>query len=395
MIAPATRLVGATAAWTCTAAVVILWPASWPVAASTFGGLALAALWDALALIRVPAVGVARRLPARALVDRPAELAIELTNPGSRPAIVDLIDELPLTLPPGEAHLPAVAVPPNGATVLRTVVRPSRRGDVRLGPVVLLQGSRWGLWRRRSAVDSGATLTVYPDASRYVRARALSARRVLTLLGARTVRARGEGMEFDSLRDYVVGDDVRRIDWTATARRARPITRVYRHERHRTVLIAVDASRLMGAVVDGRTKLDHAVDAALALAYAAILAGDDVGMLAFDASVRSELPPAPHRHLGAFVDLLHAVEPRFVEASWTRLAEHLARRRRRRTLVIALSDFVDADATGLVAPLALVAVAAAAVSAAGRSATAAAERVKRAGGSVGGIGIASSPMITR
>jgi hypothetical protein len=162
-------------------------------------------------------------------------------------------------------------------------------------------------------------------------------------------------MEFESLRDYVESDEVRRIDSAATARRGRPFTRLFRHERNRTVLVALDASRLMGSLVDGRTKLDHAIDAALALAYGAITAGDRIGMLVFDGAVRALLEPGPRRHLGAFVDLLRTVEPRLVEADYMTLAQALGGGRRQRALVIVLTDFVDADPAAVLHPLALLA----------------------------------------
>ena len=112
------------------------------------------------------------------------------------------------------------------------------------------------------------------------------------LMSAPEVRANaGDGMDFDSLRDYLPGDDPRRVDWRATARRGRLVVRQYQHERNHTVLIAVDASRLMAGDVDGRSKLDHAVDAGLALAYAALQAGDRVGLLAFDRELRGFCAP--------------------------------------------------------------------------------------------------------
>jgi len=235
-------------------------------------------------------------------------------------------------------------------------VRPRLRGDRALGPAVALERSALGLWRRHTLAGEGQLLRVFPDASRFLRPEALNPDRVLETLGVRRSRRRGEGMEFESLREYVPGDDPRRVDWKATARRGRLVTRLHQHERNHTVLIAVDASRLMGGRSRGRTKLDHAVDAALALAYAALASGDRAGMAVFDARVRAELAPRSHRSgLGDFVELLRPVQPRLVEADYRALARALTTRQQRRALVVVLTDFVEADPASLVGPLALLA----------------------------------------
>jgi uncharacterized protein (DUF58 family) len=353
-IAPDVVLVRLVAAWAAIGAAVVVWPsllAGWCVG---LAGLAVLAVADLVALARTPSLVAVRMLPDRALAGRPAEIAVEITNPGPHAVVAEVIDELPASIAAVEPRHPDVRVAGRSHVIMREGVVPSERGDVRLGPVIVLERSPGRLWRRRRITGADGVLRVYPDATRYLHGEALQPRRVLARLGVRPARDRGTGMEFESLRDYVIGDDVRRIDWAATARRGRPVTRLYQHERNRTVLIALDASRLMASMVDGRTKLDHAVDAALALAYGAMAAGDRVGMLVFDDDVRAILEPPPSRHLGPFVELLRAVKPRLVEADFGALARHLAAGRRRRALVIVLGDFVDADDAALVEPLTVV-----------------------------------------
>jgi uncharacterized protein (DUF58 family) len=222
--------------------------------------------------------------------------------------------------------------------------------------VIALVRSPLGLLRRRVMADDGAALRVYPDASRFLRRETLDPKRVLTIVGARPARRRGEGMELESLRDYVAGDDVRRIDWAASARRGRPVTRIYRHERRRTVVVALDTSRLMAGVVDGRSKLDHAVDAALALGYAGLVGGDRVAVCAFDAESRGFVAPRGHRrHLGLFIDFLRVLTPAPVEADYRVLLREMERHQRQRALVVVFTDFVEADAAAIAAPLALLA----------------------------------------
>ncbi len=181
---------------------------------------------------------------------------------------------------------------------------------------------------------------------------------MLASLGVKPARQRGVGTDFESLRDYVAGDDPRRIDWRATARRGRLVTRLHQHERNHTVMIAVDASRLMGGRVgtNDRTKLDCAVDSALALAWSALHAGDRAGLVVFDRERRLFLEPQARRaSLGAFVEALSPIQSRLVEADYRVLARSLLGRRQKRSLVVILTDFAETDPESLVTPLALLA----------------------------------------
>jgi uncharacterized protein (DUF58 family) len=244
-----------------------------------------------------------------------------------------------------------VEVPAGEPLVLRYAVRPAQRGDRPLGRLLALEYSPLGLLRRRALAGEGQLLRVYPDTTRFLRPASLDPRRALAALGVRPARPRGAGSEFESLRDYVAGDDPRRIDWAATARRGRPVVRQHRHERHHVVLVAIDASRLMGARFSERTKLDYAIDAALALIYAGLEAGDRIGLAVFDDRLRAHLAPRSRGGaLGGFVDALRGVQPRAVEADYQGFVRQLAVIQRQRALVVVLTDFVEADASRFAEP---------------------------------------------
>ena len=165
-------------------------------------------------------------------------------------------------------------------------------------------------------------------------------------LGLRPRPARGEGTEFESLRDYADGDDPRHVDWHASARRGRLMVRQYQTERRHTVFIAVDTGRLMAARVDGASKLDHALDCAVTLAHASREYGDRVGFIAFDRELRVMLRPksAPNC-AGALIEATLEVEPRPLEPSYRVLAETLAQCQKKRALVVVLTDFVEGSAS--------------------------------------------------
>jgi uncharacterized protein (DUF58 family) len=347
-------LLGLTLAWIAGALAAVGLPGLRGVLVGAAAALVLAALVDVLRLHRRPRVTVTRRLPERAVVGHPVSVALDFANPGATSVTVTALDEAPEDLVDTEPELVAAVAP--GST--RTVTYPGRatqRGDRRFGAVHVFEPSPLGLWRRRAAYESGAVLAVFPDTAALVGRHALDPRRVQALLGVRPIRQRGEGMEFESLREYVPGDDPRRIDWNATVRRRRLVTRRYRHERNHTVVIAVDASRLMGARVGERTKLDHAIDAALAVAHAALTAGDRVGLALFDASVRAYLPPRGHRHrFGAFVEVLRTACPTLGEVDYGALVRRLALHQRQRALVVVLTDLIEGDDAHL-EPLAILA----------------------------------------
>lgn len=354
---PDRRLLLATGAWVLAAAAAVVFPPLGLATAVTGALLAAAVAADALLLWRTPSLRLQRRLPERLQVGSRVRVAIEVTNPGARPLRVDVYDELPRDLAPRDPVFLDVDVAPGETRVLPYPVAPGVRGDRRLGPIAALARSPLGLLRRRVLAGEGQSLRVLPDTGRFLPTGALSPKQVLASLGVKPSRQRGEGMEFESLRDYVPGDDPRRIDWRATARRGRLVTRLHQHERNHTVMIAVDASRLMGSRAGGgRTKLDAAVDAALALAWSALHAGDRVGLVVFDRERRVFLEPLARRAaLGAFVESLAPVQSRLVEADYRVLSASLLGRRQKRSLVVVLTDFAETDPESLLTPLGLLA----------------------------------------
>src|SRR5437762_7034368 len=137
---------------------------------------------------------------------------------------------------------------------------------------------------------------------------------------------------------------MRHISWTATARRGKLVTRQYQMERDQTILIALDAGRLMTARIENETKFDSAIHAALALMSAAQRAGDHAGLAVFGRRVKAFVPPAKGREqLDAVLEALHAVEPELIEPSYTRAFEFIAANCKRRSFVVLLTDLVDEE----------------------------------------------------
>ena len=219
-----------------------------------------------------------------------------------------------------------------------------KRGRFQFGQIAVRFASPWRLVWKQARVGEPISVKVYPNMRRAREAelKALGARSFVA--ARRKSQWRGEGRDFESLRDYVRGDEMRHISWTATARRGKLVTRQYQMERDQTILIAIDAGRLMTARIEKETKLDSAVHAALALMSAAARAGDNAGLVVFGRRIQAFLPPKRGaEHLDAALEALYAVEPEMIEPSYSRAFEFVAANSRRRSLVVVITDLVDEE----------------------------------------------------
>src|SRR4030095_4797194 len=231
----------------------------------------------------------------------------------------------------------------NSATLVYALT-PPKRGRFQFGNTAIRFLSRLRLGWGQVLATNPEIVKVYPNMRRAREAelKALGARSVVS--SHRKTSWRGEGREFESMRDYVRGDELRHISWTATARRGKLTTRQYQIERDQTILIALDAGRLMTARIESETKLDSAVHATLALFSAAARAGDNSGLVVFGRRINSFLPPGRgHDHIDAALEALHAVEPEMIEPSYPHAFEFIAANCQRRALVVVLTDLVDEE----------------------------------------------------
>jgi uncharacterized protein (DUF58 family) len=221
-------------------------------------------------------------------------------------------------------------------------LRPTRRGRFEPTAVVVRTEGPLGLLARQRTRQVPGRLQVYPrfpsrdEAELKVR----RARRVEA--GLRTAQGRGGGTEFDQLREYTPDDESRRIDWAATARTGRPIVRTYRAEQNQVVVCLLDNGRVMAGRVAGVPRVEHAMDAAMALTSVAARLGDRAGLVAFDVGVRAVVPPGSGaRQVGRVADVFPELEPVLAESDYAvAFAETLARFRRRAMLVV-LTDLVE------------------------------------------------------
>jgi uncharacterized protein (DUF58 family) len=203
-------------------------------------------------------------------------------TPGLRGRTVDFLlrDEPPQDYIISELFQSAPVGPGETATVGYSV-KPLRRGDYKFGGTNLRWRGVLGLVMRNRRYDLEAPVKVYPNLMEVRKYELLARRDQLFEIGLKTVRRLGQGTEFERLRDYEKDDDYRRINWPATARLHKPITTDYQPERSQSVIVMLDAGRLMTAPLGPLSKLDYAINTTLLLAYVAIVRGDRVGLLTF------------------------------------------------------------------------------------------------------------------
>lgn len=307
---------------------------------------------DALAVLRSPRVAVERTLPSSLPLGVWREVALGLHNPGRQPFAVEVMDHLPEGIE-AEGLPQSVRLPAGGHARLSYRVRAVERGEARFERVQLRIASPLGLWRRDRRPAAPATVRVYPNFAAVAKYILLALDNRLSQMGILKRRRRGEGQDFHQLREYRAGDAPRQVDWKATARMRKLISREYQDERDQEVVLLLDCGHRMLTQDGDLSHFDHSLNAALLLAYVALRQGDAVGLATFGGEGRwlpaTKGAAALHRVLNAIYDL----QPTAQAPDYSRAALDLLVRQRKRALVIVVSNLRDEDAADLLPALQL------------------------------------------
>ena len=302
-----------------------------------------AILFDAL---RAPTPGVngvsvVRDAPPALTLGHSAEIHYRWWNSAPRRARLQVREVRPEIV--GGLGAPrGVRIGPRSGMVEITTVHPVHRGRETAGGFAVDSIGPLGLGKRRGRIDVPWEVRVYPALGvRRLKASVAQALRRREL-GRRPLRRLGEGRLFESLREWVPGDDPRHVDWKATARRRKMITRQFEAERRQQVLLVLDAGRLLTAEVAGTGRMEYVVQAALALAYTAVQHDDNIGLMVFADGVQHFVGPQRGRvGLKRVLDVLAEVSARLVEPDYPGAFRYLAVRNRKRALTVVFTDVVD------------------------------------------------------
>lgn len=314
-------------------------------------------LWDSLVVVAFvfdllqippPKQIEVRRSWERALsLAETSRVKLEARNAGRIAIRCSLVDETPsalCTAPPAVE----IAVPARSSAAASYPVLPRRRGDANMGRVFVRYSSRLGFAQRWAAGDIRETVRVFPDLAQARQQALYLIRSKQVEMEKRRRKQRGQGREFQALRDYRESDELRDVCWTATARRHQLTTRIFEIERSQVIWLVMDAGRLQRAEVQQKgtdvrlSKLDYAVNAALSLAQVATQCGDRVGLLAYGRSIQCNLAAARGaRHLRTIAESLAMIHGEGSEADHSTAARVFLNEQRSRSLVIWITDFAE------------------------------------------------------
>ncbi|MFF7054926.1 DUF58 domain-containing protein [Streptomyces griseorubiginosus] len=319
-----------------------IWEPSWTGILAVNAPLAVACACDFALAAPVRRLGLTRSGDTSARLGETADVTLTVTNPSGRPLRAHIRDAWPpSSWQPGtevEASRHHLTVPAGERRRVTTRLRPTRRGDRQADRVTIRSYGPLRLFSRQGTHKVPWTVRVLPP---FTSRKHLPSKlaRLRELDGRKSVLTRGEGTEFDSLREYVPGDDTRSIDWRATARQSAVAVRTWRPERDRHILLVLDTGRTSAGRVGDAPRLDASMDAALLLAALASRAGDRVDLLAYDRGVRALVQGRTAKDLlPSLVNAMAPLEPELVETNARGLTATALRTAPRRSLVVLLTS---------------------------------------------------------
>jgi uncharacterized protein (DUF58 family) len=323
----------------------LVFPGGWLVGLSYLVILIVLCWRDAATIPAFSQVAVRRQLPPRFALDVEQTVKLVIGNLLSRAIALSVRDEIPDVFEL-RTVLPPALIPPASEAQLAYTVRPRNRGAHSFGDVVLRVQGQHGLVQKQLTFAVAGTAKVYPNfrgADRYQLLARIDQRDEV-VRKPRPFKA--VGTDFESLRPYIRGEDTRSIDWKATARRAAPISRNKQVEKGQQLAVLLDAGRLMAETVGQYSKLEHALNATVMLSYVVQKRGDALAVASFSNKIESFLPTVRGPSLlPRVLESLYAVQVRPVESDYWQAVAQVMTLLNRRSLVILLTDVLDASAS--------------------------------------------------
>jgi len=303
--------------------------------------LLLLAGFDLLWLLRRRTPEVAREVAEILPVGVPGEVRLHL-HPGAARQWLDVYDHHPGGWKT-EGLPRRVCLRAQEITALVYTIYPDTRGEFAFGRTDLRLFSPLRLWRHLRQAGAPQRLRIFPHIAPLAKLALVSTEHASRLVGAHLKRRRGEGTDFHQMREYRVGDSLRQIDWKASQRARKLISREYQDERNQQLLLVLDTGRRMLARDGELSHFDHALNACLLLAYLALRQGDGVGLFATGGEQRWVVPK---RGMGAMQTLLNTsydLKPSPVATDYLAAATELSRCQRRRALLMLVTNLRDED----------------------------------------------------
>ena len=313
------------------------WHTGWLIALSLLGGFLLI---DLLMGLTMPAPRALRRVASSLPLGISAEVGIRINHHGPGILHARVFDHYP-------AHMRTTGLPQSCTvkahawTELRYQITPTQRGDFVFPHTQLRYQSPLGLWWRDRQLQNPDTVRVYPNFAAVAKYALLAGADRSQQMGIRKRRRRGQGSEFHQLREFRDGDSLRQVDWRATARQQKLISREYHDERDQNIVLLLDCGRRMRSQDDQLSHFDHALNAMLLLSFVALRQGDAVGIATFGGQQRWLKPVRGQDMLKRILNAVYDLQPAAEAPDYSRAAVDLSARQRKRALIVVLTGLRD------------------------------------------------------
>ena len=313
-----------------------------------FGALMFLFVVDGfLRLLKNPIVA-GRDVSASMALGAPNKVTLRLENTGRRRLRLEVTDHYPRQM-----HVDGMPITlfilPKSATELTYSARPNARGDAHFGPIDIRLRSPLGLWDYRYKISQDFIVKVYPNFIAIAQLEMLGHEQQMNQLGIHLLQRRGQGMDFHQLREYRQGDTSRQIDWKASSRQHKMISREYQDERDQDIVFLLDCGRRMRAKDDELSHFDHCLNTLLLVSYVALRQGDAVGLLSFAGNSRWQSPLKGKSSINTLLNTVYNLHSGTTTSDLIEAASELMARHRKRSLVIVLTNLREEDKDDVVA----------------------------------------------
>ncbi|WP_185236295.1 DUF58 domain-containing protein [Teredinibacter franksiae] len=308
--------------------------------------LVLVAVFDLFRHRRFWKLSVVRELPHSLALGVHAPVTLELRNGYAFPVTVDVTDLYPRCIEAQELPV-TVTIAPESKKKVTYPVLPITRGPATFGQTCMRVNTRWGLWQRLEKLGDEETVKVYPNFAPIANSASIGLEHQVAQLGIHLQQRRGEGSDFHQLREFREGDSLRQIDWKATSRQRKPISREYQDERDQDVVFMLDCGRRLRSKDDHISHFDHALNALLLTSYVALRQGDAVGIMSFAGDQRWLSPIKGPARINTILNQLYDLHSSTDTSDYLQAAEQFLQRSTKRSLVILITNVREEDVEDL------------------------------------------------
>jgi len=310
------------------------------------------AVFDAIRHRSFRKVQLERELPHSLSLGVHAKVTLNIKNPYYFPLKITLTDIYP-------EEVEAIDIPIQltiAAYATKNIsypVLPIKRGSAEFGQTCLRINTRWGLWQKLEHLGESQSVKVYPNFSAITHSSTIALEHQISQLGIHLQQRRGEGSDFHQLREFREGDTMRQIDWKATSRHRKPISRDYQDERDQEIVFLLDCGRRLRNKDDQISHFDHALNALLLTSYIALRQGDAVGLMSFAGNQRWMSPIKGPAHINTILNKLYDLHSTTTTTDYLQAAEQLLARHKKRALIVIITNLQESDADDITAAVKL------------------------------------------